>query len=90
MQLSETIILSANRIPTHKSYPGYTRRDAMKDRLIDLILLDKHLDCCETRRQWISEKIKAVVQQGKRWNQIIQHFGREAVLLLSTNVTEGR
>jgi len=85
--LSDELLRRHGKAPIRRHGPGFGVSSAVKDRLVELILLDPRLRLQLSRdRCW--QIIQDIEQNGKRWSRPIQRLGYEILLLIPDELSD--
>ena len=79
--LSDELLRRHGETPTRRHGKGFGASSAVKDRLVELILLDQRLRP-RLSKDRCREVIQDVEQNGKGWSRLIQRLGYEILLLV--------
>lgn len=87
--LSDELLRRHGVAPTRRYGKGFGESSAVKDRLVELILLDRRL-----RLQLSKDRCRQIIQDyeqnGKRWSGLIQRLGYEILLLIPGELSDRR
>jgi hypothetical protein len=75
------------RTPLDDMAKDFGASSAVKDRLVELILLDQRLRP-QLSKDRCREVIQDVEQNGKRWSRLIQRLGYEILLLIPADFSD--
>lgn len=86
-RLSDELLRRHGKNPTRRHGKGFGASSAVKDRLVELILLDQRLRP-QLSKDRCREVIQDVEQNGKRWSRLIQRLGYEILLLIPADFSD--
>jgi hypothetical protein len=85
--LSDELLRCHGKTPIRRHGPGFGASCVVKDRLVELILLDPRLRL-QLSKDRCREVIQDVEQNGKLWNGPIQRLGYEILLLIPAELSD--
>ena len=88
-RMSDELLRRHGVAPTRRYGNGFGVSSAVKDRLVELILLDPRLRI-QLSKDRCRQIIQDIEQNGKRWSRPIQRLGYEILLLIPDELSDRR